>query len=128
VSCTKDIRDNHPNSMKRLAIIILAVPILLASLVLAQGTSQATLRAPSGDRPMATTQQAGTTFFAADQVLAALGGSTSADANGFRATLNNSVAAFGPDSRFAVVRDELIEMPVAPLTLDGRPFVPFQFF
>src|SRR5213593_2479571 len=108
--------------MKRLLVVL--VPILLASLVLAQATSQATLRAPSGDRAIATTQQAGTTFFAADQVLAALGGSTAADANGFRAMLGNSVAAFGPDSRFAVVRDELIEMPFAPLTIDGRPYVP----
>src|SRR6185295_16293035 len=86
------------------------------------------LRAPSGDRPLSTVQQVGTTFFAADQVLAAVGGSTTADANGFKASLNNNVAAFGPDSRFAVVRDELIEMPVVPLTVEGRPFVPLQFF
>ena len=113
--------------MKRLTIVL--VPLaLLASFVLAQATSQATLRAPSGDRAVGTMQQAGTTFFAADQILAALGGSTAANANGFKVTLGNSVAAFGPDSRFAVVRDELIEMPVAPLTIDGRPYVPFQFF
>jgi N-acetylmuramoyl-L-alanine amidase len=115
------------SSMKRLLLVLVPI-VLLASFVLAQATSQATLRAPSGDRPIATTQQAGTTFFAADQLFATLGGSISADANGFKATLGNSVAAFGPDSRFAVVRDELIEMPVAPLIIDGRPYVPFQFF
>jgi N-acetylmuramoyl-L-alanine amidase len=113
--------------MKRLLSVLVPI-VLVASFVLAQATTQATLRAPSGDRPIATTQQSGTTFFAADQILAALGGSTTADANGFKATLNNSVAAFGPDSRFAVVRDELIEMPLAPLTIDGRPYVPLQFF
>src|SRR5436190_21997642 len=127
VSCAKDIRDNHANSMKRLLSVLVPI-VLVASFVLAQATTQATLRAPSGDRPIATSQQSGTTFFAADQILAALGGSTTADGNGFKATLNNSVAAFGPDSRFAVVRDELIEMPVAPLTIDGRPYVPLQFF
>jgi N-acetylmuramoyl-L-alanine amidase len=113
--------------MKRLALLLVPA-VLLASLVLAQSLSQATLRAPSGDRPLATVQQGGATFFAADQVLTAVGGSTVPDSNGFKASLNNNVAAFGPDSRFAVVRDELIEMPVAPLTVDGRPFAPLQFF
>src|SRR5262249_8565922 len=113
--------------MKRLAILLITL-VLLASLVLAQVPSQATLRAPSGDRPIATAQQAGATFFAADQILAALGGSTTPDANGFKVTLGSSVAAFGPDSRFAVGRDELIEMPAAPLRIDGRPSVPLQFF
>src|SRR5438270_10243776 len=113
--------------MKRL-VLVLTPLALLASLVLAQASSQATLRTPSGDHPVATMQQGGATFFAADQFLAALGGSINADANGFKATLNNNVAAFGADSRFAVVRDELIEMPVAPLIIDGRPYVPLQFF
>jgi N-acetylmuramoyl-L-alanine amidase len=113
--------------MKRL-LFVLVPTVLVASFVLAQAITQATLRAPSGDRPLSTIQQGGTTFFAADQVLAAVGGSTTPDANGFKASLNNSVAAFGPDSRFAVVRDELIEMPVAPLTVEGRPFAPLQLF
>src|SRR6266550_1390978 len=101
--------------MKRL-IILLAPPLLLASLVLAQVIAPATLRGPSGDHPIATLQQNGVTFFSADQVLAAVGGTVAADANGFKATAGNSMAAFGPDSRFAVVRDELIEMPVAPVS------------
>ncbi len=113
--------------MKRLLAVLVAV-VLVASFVLAQAVSQATLRAPSGDRPLAMTQQSGTTFFSADQVIGALGGTIGADANGFKATLNNNVAAFGPDSRFAVVRDELIEMPLAPVIVDGRPYVPLHFF
>jgi N-acetylmuramoyl-L-alanine amidase len=112
--------------MKRL-VILFAPPLLLATLVVAQVIAPATLRGPSGDRPIATTQQGGVTFFAADQVLAAVGGTVVADANGFKATVGTTMAAFGPDSRFAVVRDELIEMPVAPFTADGRPYVPLQF-
>jgi N-acetylmuramoyl-L-alanine amidase len=114
----------HP--MKRLSLVLLAV--LAASFLLAQASSQATLRAPNGDHPLGVVQQGGVTFFAADQLLAALGGTVVGDANGFKATLNNTVAAFGPDSRFAVVRDELIEMPVAPLVIDGHPYAPAQFF
>src|SRR5207248_7119257 len=37
-------------------------------------------------------------------------------------------AAFGPDSRFAVVRDDLIEMPLPPIVIDGKPYVSAQFF
>jgi N-acetylmuramoyl-L-alanine amidase len=114
--------------MKRLTLAIVGALLALASLVVAQSASQAVLRTPAGDRPVTTRQISGTTYFAADEVLAALGGSTVGDANGFKATLNNVVAAFGPDSRFAVVRDDLIEMPVSPQTIDGRPFVPWQFF
>jgi N-acetylmuramoyl-L-alanine amidase len=113
--------------MKRLAFSALGL-LAVASLLLAQATAPATLRLPSGDRPISTTQQSGAGYLAADEVMAALGGSTSADSNGFKATLNNTVAAFGPDSRFAVVRDDLIEMPVAPVVVDGRPYVPWQFF
>jgi N-acetylmuramoyl-L-alanine amidase len=113
--------------MKHLAIVLIPLA-LIASFVLAQATSPATLRLPSGDKPIAMTQQGGVTFFAADQLLAALGGTLTASGTGFKATLNNVVAAFGTDSRFAVVRDELIEMPVVPVVIDGRPYVPLQFF
>jgi N-acetylmuramoyl-L-alanine amidase len=113
--------------MKRL--LLLLIPLLtLASLLLAQATSPATLRLPSGDRPLSTTQQSGVAYFAADEIVAALGGSMAADSNGFKATLHNTIAAFGPDSRFAVVRDDLIEMPGAPIVVDGRPYAPWQFF
>jgi N-acetylmuramoyl-L-alanine amidase len=113
--------------MKRLTFLALGL-LTLASLLLAQATAPATLRLPSGDRPVSSTQQSGVVYFAADEIMAALGGSTAADSNGFKATLNNTVAAFGPDSRFAVVRDDLIEMPVAPIVVDGRAYAPWQFF
>lgn len=114
--------------MKRLTFLIVIAFLAVASFVLAQSASQSVLRTPAGDRPVTTRQAFGSMFFAADEVIGALGGVVVGDSNGFKATLNNTVAAFGPDSRFAVVRDDLIEMPVAPQTIDGRPFVPWQFF
>src|SRR5438105_3463298 len=50
------------------------------------------------------------------------------DAAGFRAIINDTVAAFGPDRRFGVVKEDLIEMPVSPVVIDNRAFVPWQFF
>ena len=90
--------------------------------------NQATVRAANGDHKVTIAQQNGQTYFAADEVIAALGGTLTHEGNGFKASLNNSVAAFGTDSRFAVVKDDLIEMPVPPVTIDNRPFVPWQFF
>jgi N-acetylmuramoyl-L-alanine amidase len=111
--------------MKRPLPLVLA---LSAVLLLAQAPNQATLRTPAGDRPVSIVQQGGQTLFAADEVMAVLGGTMTHDANGFKATLNNVTAAFGSDSRFAVVRDDLIEMPVAPASIEGRPYVTWHFF
>jgi N-acetylmuramoyl-L-alanine amidase len=111
--------------MKRFfPLLILAA----ASILFAQAPNQATLRTPNGDRLVTITRVEGQTLFAADDVMAGLGGAVSPDATGFKATLNNTIAAFGPDSRFGVVRDELIEMPLAPAIIEGRPYVPAQFF
>lgn len=101
---------------------------LLAILLLAQTPTTAVLRTQTGDRPVATFVQNGVMYFAADDVVGALGGSVKPDANGFKATLGATTASFGPDSRFAVVREDLIEMPVAPLVVSGKPFVVLQFF
>jgi N-acetylmuramoyl-L-alanine amidase len=90
--------------------------------------NQATLRTAKGDRPITIAHQNGQTYFAADEVMTALGGSVTRDGNGFKASLNNVVAAFGTDSRFGVVKDDLIEMPMPPVMIDNRPFVPWQFF
>ena len=115
-----------------LATIALASAILLLAQVPApvppNPANQATLRAASGDRTITIAHQNGQTYFAADEVINALGGTVSRDGNGFKASLNNTVAAFGTDSRFGVVKDDLIEMPVPPVTIDNRPFVPWQFF
>jgi N-acetylmuramoyl-L-alanine amidase len=116
--------------MKRFApIIVLAILVpALTSIVLAQQPSQATLRTAAGDRPVTTVQMSGQTYFSAGDVITALGGTIAPDSTGFRVTLNNTVAAFGPDSRFGVVRDDLIEMPAPPVIVDGKPYVPWQFF
>jgi len=111
--------------MKRLVpLFILAV----ASILFAQAPNQATLRSAAGDRAVSVTHVDGQTMFAADEVMAALGGSMAPEGNGFQVSLNNAVAVFGPDTRFAVIRDELIEMPIMPAVVDGRPYVPWQFF
>jgi hypothetical protein len=91
--------------MKRLLpLLILAA----ASILLAQAPNQATLRTPAGDRQVTVTRVEGLTLFAADEVIAGLGGAVSPDGTGFKANLNNTMAAFGPESRYGVVRDELI--------------------
>jgi len=114
--------------MKRFILLTFLSILAAASIVVAQSTTQATLRTQSGDRPIAVAHQGGQTFFSAEDVVAALGGSVAADSRGYRVTVNNNVAAFGPDSRFGVVRDDLIEMPVPPVVIDNRPFVTIQFF
>ena len=102
------------------------VLIAIAAILTAQ-TPAATLRAPNGDHPIATLQQNGVTYFAADDTVMALGGSVARSDNGFRVTLNNNTAVFGPESRFGVIRDDLIEMPVPPLVVENKPYVPLQF-
>jgi N-acetylmuramoyl-L-alanine amidase len=120
------------------SLALSAIALASALFLLAQAPStatappnpanQATLRAANGEHLITIAHQNGQTYFAADETMAALGGSVTRDGNGFKATLNNTVAAFGTDSRFGVVKDDLIEMPVAPITIDNRPFVPWQFF
>jgi N-acetylmuramoyl-L-alanine amidase len=113
--------------MKRL-ISLAVIAVALTSIVLAQSTSQATLRTPDGDRTVPVLQQDGQTYFSAAEVVSALGGAIVPDSTGFKLTLNNTVVAFGPDSRFAVVGEDLIEMPVVPVVIEGRPYVTWHFF
>ncbi|HEX9161404.1 MAG TPA: N-acetylmuramoyl-L-alanine amidase [Thermoanaerobaculia bacterium] len=114
--------------MKRFLILGSIFALAIASFVFAQASDQATLRTPVGDKPIGFLQQNGLPYINARDVIAALGGSLQPDSRGFKVTLNNTVAAFGPDSRFAVVRDDLIEMPVPPIVVAGTPYVPWQFF
>jgi len=115
--------------MKRQISIGAFVVIAVTSMVLAQTTtSQAILRTPSGDHQVRYLVQADTTYVSAADVATALGGTITPDASGFRVTINNVVAAFGPDSRFGVIRDDLVEMPTPPIVLEGNPYVAWQFF
>ena len=114
--------------MRRLVSLSVLIAIAITSIVLAQTAHQATLRLPTGDRPVTYIEQAGQPYFPANEIIAALGGTITPDATGFKVTLNEVVAAFGPDSRYGVVREDLIEMPVPPINVEGRPYVPWQFF
>ena len=114
--------------MKRLLPLGALLLLAIASIVFAQASAQGTLRTPTGDHPFTYIEQSGQTYVSAEQVTAALGGSVAADANGTKITIGNSVAAFGPDSRFGVIRDDLIEMPAPPIIVDGKPYVPWQFY
>ena len=116
--------------MKRLLSLgsLSALALLVASLVFAQDSGQATLRTPTATHPFTFVQQADQLYVSAHEVTAGLGGTITPDSSGFKITVGTATAAFGPDSRFGVIRDELIEMPVPPITIEGRPFVPWQFF
>lgn len=119
---------SKPSLRKRLLPILSL--LIVAALLLGQSTNpgQGTLRTQGGDKPVAIAHQANLTLFSVDDVVTALGGTVTKDTNGWKATVNNVTAAFGTDSRFAVVKEDLIEMPLAPVSIDGRPFVPWQFF
>lgn len=114
--------------MKRFLLLASVLAIAAASIVVAQVNSQAILRTQTGDKPIAFLVQNGQTYVSAVDVITGLGGTIQPDSSGFKVTLNNNIAAFGPDTRFAVVRDDLIEMPVPPIINQGVPFVPWQFF
>lgn len=114
--------------MKRLLLPGVVAVLAVASIVLAQVPGPATLRTPSGDRPIAIVQVAGHPFVSAIDVVLALGGTITPESTGFRVTINEQVGAFGPDSRFAVAGEDLIEMPGTPVVIEGRPYVPWQFF
>jgi N-acetylmuramoyl-L-alanine amidase len=112
--------------MKRLVLFAAVAALAVASLVLAQSTSRATLRLPAGDRPLEVVRQ-GELFVSAEDILQALGGSASREGGGMLLRLNQHQAAVAAESRYAVVRDDLIEMSAAPLFIDGRVYLPVGF-
>jgi len=114
--------------MKRFLLIGSLIALTVASIVVGEVPNQAPLRTPAGDKPITLIQQNGQAYLSASEVISALGGVIEPDSTGFKVTLNNNIAAFGPDTRFAVVKDEIIEMPVTPIIVAGVPFVPWQFF
>ena len=114
--------------MKRLLSLGLLALLAVASIVLAQSSGQGTLRTSAGDTPFTYVLQSGQTYVSAAEVTSGLGGTLTPDSNGYKVSLGNTVAAFASDSRFGVVRDDLIEMPVPPIVIEGKPYVPWQFF
>lgn len=114
--------------MKRLLSLGILTLLAVASIVLAQSSGQGTLRTPTGDAPFTYVLQSGHTYVDAGAVMTGLGGTITADPNGFKVTHGNTIATFASDSRFGFVRDELIEMPVPPISIESKPYVPWQFF
>ncbi len=114
--------------MKRFLLPGILSLLAVTSIVLAQATGSATLRTAAGDKPVAFVQQNAMSFVSAADVMTALGGTVQPDASGFKATLGDVVAVFGPDTQFAVVKDDLIQMPAPPVVINGTPFVPWEFF
>lgn len=112
--------------MKRLLLLSTLPFLAVASILLGQAAS--TLRTPNGDKPLSVIHQGNQTYFAVDEVITALGGTVRQESGGFKAALGGVECAFGPDSRFAVVRDDLVEMPVPPLSAAGKPYATLQFF
>src|SRR5688500_19578921 len=116
---TCDNRDAFADktSMKRL-LSLGAVAVLTAALIvavaLAQTSGQATLRTTTGTHPFTYVEQSGQVYVAAEEIAAALGGTMAPDSSGFNVTIGGVTAGFGADSRYRVVRDDLIEMPVPP--------------
>ncbi|HYC57972.1 MAG TPA: N-acetylmuramoyl-L-alanine amidase [Thermoanaerobaculia bacterium] len=113
--------------MKRL-LALGALVALIVTAALAQASGQATLRTPTSTASVTYVEQSGQVYVAAGDVATALGGTIAPDSSGFKVTVNGVTAGFGPDSRYGVVRDDLIEMPVPPISIEGKPFVPWQFF
>jgi N-acetylmuramoyl-L-alanine amidase len=114
--------------MKRLLFLGFLLALTIASIVLAQTSGRGTLRTPSGDHPITWVQQGPHIYLSASDVIAGLGGELVSEATGHRIVLSGVTAAFGADSRYAVVREDLIEMPVPPIMIEGSPYVPWQFF
>lgn len=114
--------------MRKTIIGIALLALAVAGLVRAQILGEVTLNAPTGQVTVRSIEQDGVLFVAADTMISAFGGQLVPDPQGYRVTIENQQAVFGADNRFAVVRDELIEMPKPPLIVEGTAFVPLEFF
>ena len=114
--------------MKRTTLIFGISILAIATLVLAQTSSRALLRFPGGERQITIVQQGSQTYFSADEVLPSVGGKLTKDDEGYKASVNGRDVGFAVDSRYAIVGDEIIEMPDAPISIENRVFVPWQLF
>ena len=113
--------------MKKILGLLSSALVVVATVVLAQSSASVSLRLPSGDKPVTMVQQGGASYFSAAQFFAALGGSISQDSGGSRVIVGKLTGAFGTESRFGVVGDELIEMPVAPIRIEDEVYVPLAY-
>lgn len=114
--------------MKRLISIAAVAGLAIGSLVWAQTSTRAKLKTPTGERAISVVQQGALPFFSVDDVVAAFGGKVTRDPEGFRASVNGVEMSFATDSRYAIIRDAVVELPAAPAVIDNRAYVPWQFF
>ncbi|MGH9457162.1 MAG: N-acetylmuramoyl-L-alanine amidase [Thermoanaerobaculia bacterium] len=113
--------------IRRAAVTAGLLAIAIVAILWAQA-APATLRTPSGERAITIVEQVGEVFVPADVMAEALGGTFTGDPGGYRIEIGGATAGFAAETRFGAVGDELIEMPAPPIVVEGRPFVPWQFF
>lgn len=114
--------------MKRAVPTAVLALVAAATIVLAQSPGRATLRSQNGDAVVSTITIDGNLFVSADEFVTGLGGTIEQDGPGYNVSLLGRLGAFGIDSQYGVVRDELIQMPALPVIVEARPYVPWQFF
>lgn len=116
------------NSMRRLVTAILISALAITSILLAQGSSSATLRLQAGDTPITVLEQPEGVYFPLDRVVGGVGGTVTRDGAGFLVSVGSVTGAISPESRFVVIGDDLVELSHAPVLADGRAWVPIDFF
>ncbi|MBI2214503.1 MAG: N-acetylmuramoyl-L-alanine amidase [Acidobacteria bacterium] len=114
--------------MRRLLVGVAVAAFALAGLLFAQTPAPALLKSPQGEASISTLELNAQLYVAADDFVKAMGGTIEPDGAGFKVTLLGRLGAFAPDNQYGVVRDELIAMPALPTVIEGRAFVPWQFF
>ena len=108
-----------------LVLACLGVPLLAN----AQESSLAVLRTSAGDLRITALQSEEETWFPLDEVMSSVGGTVERVETGvYKVTLAGHEALLGLDSRFAILGEDLIEMPKLPIVSEGRPFVNWQLF
>lgn len=114
--------------MRKLVPVAVLTALAATTAVWGQVANKATLAGPSGTHEITYVEQNGETLLLAEEAAIALGGRVSRDNRGYRVFVGKGEAAFGTDSRYAVVGEDLFEMPTAPSVIEGRAYVPWQFF
>ncbi|MGK2857637.1 MAG: N-acetylmuramoyl-L-alanine amidase [Thermoanaerobaculia bacterium] len=114
--------------MRRAMATVVVAAIAVAGLLYAQTPQPALLKSSQGEASVSTLELNSQLYVAADDFVTALGGTIEPDGAGFKVTLLGKLGAFAPDNQYGVVRDELIAMPALPAVIEGRAFVPWQFF
>ena len=114
--------------MRRAMTAVAVTAVAIAGLLYAQTPEPALLKSPQGEASISTLELNTNTYLAADDFVKALGGTMVPDGAGYKVTLYGKLGAFAPDNQYGVVREELIAMPALPTVIEGRAFVPWQFF